>query len=967
MGQVDGGVTGAEDTTINDYGRYVHSERDTLLGVENDQRVHDYYRWLWFEDNNPSFFIPAPGFIAGSTSEIVLVAKNLPGPSAADIRINGLASARTGGDDTSCVFEATNLIDGLNRLDITFYPGIIPIYLDYVDASYRCRIQPVGDALDLTLEPVVAAAVIEVADEFAATPLVLDLADPLRPVVIAGFEQSSGLISFAANLEGNGINRFYACPPGAARQPSAIERTEVTDLRQNSGQADLIVVTAEAFAAGLSDYVNYRRGTGYTVKLVTVEDIYDNFSWGVADPTAIRDYLKYAYENYGPGPAPYLVLFVGDGTYDFLNHLGLDGPGYVPPYVHPYDASNSYSDDNYVYFGDYGALDSDSSYVYVPDRGLDMIPARWPVRSISELQTITAKTIAYESSNNFGLWRTRVSIVADDEFSADRTNETIHTRQADSLQEVYLPRVYERDKIYAIEYPFVNNQKPGVNDAIVDGLNDGRLLINYVGHGNPGVWAHERIFTSVDDIPRLSNSDRLSVVFAASCAIGFYDTPGEQAMAEQLLSHPGGGAVGVISATRLVWSSPNARFNKSVFEVLFDDNDLSVCEAVYTAKLLHQYNIGSYSGLVQNDRTFLYMGDPCVRLGRPHLKVVFDEEPDSLVALQPVHIEGRVIDASGNTLASDGELQIQVYDADIQKVYVSTENGGTGVDIDYSLDGPMVFRGSADITSGVFSFDFIPPVDISYGGASARVTVYAVLDTIDAAGLVDSLPIAEAVAAVSDSVGPVIDYAFTGREGFVSGDLIAKGDRLEITISDSSGINLAGGLGHGITLEIDGHSEATANLTGLFEYDQNDYTKGTIAYSLDSLEVGQHRLKIKAWDNANNSSTAEFVVELVADGSVAVMDLLNYPNPMQDSTTFSFYANQHLEKFSLEIFTLSGKKINSYSLYSLNPGYHDDIIWRGRDVDGDRVATGVYIYRAVARSLADRRETELFGKVVVIN
>jgi hypothetical protein len=174
-------------------------------------------------------------------------------------------------------------------------------------------------------------------------------------------------------------------------------------------------------------------------------------------------------------------------------------------------------------------------------------------------------------------------------------------------------------------------------------------------------------------------------------------------------------------------------------------------------------------------------------------------------------------------------------------------------------------------------------------------------------------------------------------------------------------------LGHGVTLEVDGRSDRLVNLTGTFEYAQDEFTNGSTRYAFDSLEVGRHSFKIKAWDNANNSATAEFTAEVVSADGPAITDLLNYPNPMSDSTTFSFHAARHLESFSLEIFTLSGRKIKSYSQSSLFPGYHDEIVWSGEDFAGDRVATGVYIYKATARSTDGREPIEVFGKVVVIN
>jgi hypothetical protein len=388
---------------------------------------------------------------------------------------------------------------------------------------------------------------------------------------------------------------------------------------------------------------------------------------------------------------------------------------------------------------------------------------------------------------------------------------------------------------------------------------------------------------------------------------------------------------------------------------------------MFTAKMLHQLWAGGPTTQTNNDRAFIYLGDPLLKLAEPNLAVRYQTAPDSLVALEAVLVTGEIVDEFGAVFHGDGRLDIRVYDSDEWKHYVSSEHGGTGGVFDYSVDGAAIYRGSASITDGRFSFEFMPPLDIGFGGHRARIMAYASLDSVDAAGIVDSVYVAESFTQVTDSVGPSIVYSFRGLSNFADGDLIQPGDTLQIVISDPSGINLTGGLGHGVTLELDGRSDRVLNLTERFEYDIDDFTSGRVEYAPDNLAVGQHQFKIKAWDNANNSASVEFAAEMVAAGGPVITELLNYPNPMQAATRFSFYVARQLESFSLEIFTLSGRKIKSYSQNSLLPGYHDEIEWRGDDSGGDRVATGVYIYKATARPADGRDKVEMFGKVVVIN
>ncbi|MGH8015840.1 MAG: C25 family cysteine peptidase, partial [Candidatus Zixiibacteriota bacterium] len=578
-------------------------------------------------------------------------------------------------------------------------------------------------------------------------------------------------------------------------------------------------------------------------------------------------------------------------------------------------------------FGQYGLIDSDTSYVG-GDRGFDMIVARWPVSSVAEINSIVSKIKAYELPAGFGSWRTRITLAADDEIHPNTTTnppavEAAHTQQADSLSVFYVPGYFINKKIYSWDYPFVNREKPEVNTAIVKEINDGTLILDYVGHGSPDLWAHEHIFTRTGDLPRLFNGNRLPLVYAASCAISFFDDPKREGMAEDFLAM-NGGAISVIAATRLVFSLPNATFNEVVFDVLLNNYSLTMCEALYAAKLLRQYISPTIPVPNTNDRNYLYFGDPYLRLGTPRLNVMADSTIDSIRALEPVRITGRVTDDLGADYTSNGLLTINVYDSERDQTH---RIGNTTSTFTYKITGPTMFRGTATITNGTFDFSFIPPLDIGYGGKGAKVSLYAALDTVDAIGVIDSISISGAVANTTDSSGPVIGITYSGKPLQAGGNVIQFGDILNVTLSDSSGLNLTEGIGHGITLETDNDAASLKNLTGLFQYNQDDFTSGALNYNLDSLEPGLHSFKIKAWDNANNSATLEFTAEIVTSSELAIQDLLNYPNPMSERTNFSFSLTQPVSQFSLEIFTLSGRKINSFDRYALAPAYYDDIVW----------------------------------------
>ncbi len=966
---------GGTDTTVTTFVRRVHAEQDNVLIVQSGE-VNDYYTWYWSDKSQMSVYIPTPGVVLGSAAKVLLDGRTGVSTTGRYMVGNMNGNPLTNGvlGPLSCTFQTQSLVDGLNTLDIRLTPmsSSDSAYLNFAEITYPSQLIPSGDKLDFVIDSAPHVGLVQLQDNFSAPPLLLDLGDPLHPVQDTGFTRQAGILSFAASLDRSAPNRFYCATAGTVVSPVSLSMVSVNDLRADLSQADLIIVTRSVFQDALGPYVDYRRTKGLNIKVVTVDDIMDNFGFGLFDPTAIRDYLKYQYEN-AAAPAPAAVLFVGDANYDILDHLGTGVPNYVPSYINSIEAQftgATYSDDNYVYFGDYGILDSDHSFLR-GDRGYDMLTARWPVRTNADIATIIGKIRTYDASTDFGDWRSVITLVADDEYGIFN-NETFHTLQTEDLEKQHIPPYFIRDKIYLMDYPFVNNLKPAVNQAIINSFDQGALVVNYVGHGNPDVWSHQRVFNRTTDLPQIRNSDRLPLVFAASCAIGFFDDPRRQAMGEDFLMSSSNGAVAVVSAMRLVFSSDNAAFNQAVYNVLMYNDSLSIDQAVYVGKLLRQYGGDTIPQRQDNDRAYEFFGDPLLHLGLPRLRMQFSQKPDSLTALLHTRVVGRMVDAQGQTVAKNGKLSITVFDSDRNKVHNLVNSAGQITDsVRYTETGPSIFKGEASITGGSFDFQFIPPVDIGFGGHGAKVTVYAVLDTIDGIGLIDSIPVSSQVAPQSDTVGPSVKYTFGGRQNFVSGDAVGVNDELEVTLTDSSGINLAGGLGHGITLEVDGRPDKTVNLTSLFAYDPDSYTSGKLAYSLSGLDAGTHSFVLRAWDAANNSTTIQFNANLVAVGNVAIDNLLNYPNPMQAATKFYFELTQPVDRFVMDIFTLSGRKIRTFIGSNLPadnyPNGEFEIVWDGRDAGGDRVATGVYIYKATALPRNGGPAAQSFGKVVVVN
>jgi hypothetical protein len=953
----DGSPAVTPDHLVAATRQMVRVEQDNILDSDGGY-IWNYYDWYWSDQEAMSVSVNLPGLSAGDSIDVAI--KAIGGFAGTDIALNGTLMNRYYEHGNRYWDKSGAAVPGLNTMQIAIKPHGSGTYLDYLDISYLMRLHYDNDQLDFNSSDY-SGLLRYLVTGFNSSLSALDITDPDRPALVDGIEISGDTARFQFLAGETAASRFIVCATGDVKYPTAVEKIGIAGLRTDLSQYDCLVVSPRGFQEALQEYVTCRQATdGYRIKLAGLEDVYNSFGFGLESPMAIRSYLEYAYENYD-APAPCAVVLVGDGHYDYLDNMNRHAPSYIPPYI--WSRVTSVGDDNYVYFGKLDWLDSDSSYIIVPDRGWDMMIARWPVRSSAEVSDYVAKLKNYESDETKGSWRSRITYVADDEFKGESSSEIIHTAMAETLAVFHTPAEFVKQKIYLTEYPFAaSGEKPAVNDAIIRAVNEGTLILNYIGHGSPEVWADEHVLKKSADLNRMNNSDKLTVVIAASCSIGFFDSPDRESMAE-IMFRQQGGAITTVSAMRMVYAGDNSIFNYDLYDVVFAGR-YNISEAVFTTKMLHQYD-NDFS-LIQNDRSYVVFGDPMGRLGLPERRLeIVPEDGDELIPLERFGFTGRVTDTAGNTASVDGTVEITVYDSPIIRHHQ--------LGLDYSLTGPVIFRGPVEVENGLFGGQFMVPLDVDYGGSAARISGYGSLGVASALGGLDSLKISENISATTDNSGPSIVYSIEEAPGFISGGRIPANATLVLEISDNSGINLTGGLGHRVELIFDNDNNTTINLTDLFSYYSGSYQTGEIRFTLPDLTPEMHVFKVKAWDNVNNPAMVEFEAIPSQEGRIAIHNLMNYPNPMEEATEFFFELSESAESVELRIFTLSGKMIKSFREENPAVGRNRLFYWNGCDADGDRIAEGVYIYKLTARGRVVSKGpsadniAEVFSKLVLLN
>ena len=746
-------------------------------------------------------------------------------------------------------------------------------------------------------------------------------------------------------------------------------------------QVDMVIIVPSngsfiAAAERLADA--HRSMEGLAVKVVTAQQVYNEFSSGTPDVTAYRRLMKMLYDRAATAAdAPKYLLLFGDAWFDnrLITFAGRKQSDYLLCYEsnNSVDAVNSYVLEDYM-----GFLDDSEGSNHQRDK-VDIGIGRFPVQNVVEANAVVDKTISYMLNRNAGAWQNVVTLLADD---GDVVIPNQHMKDADSIAAVldrYYPS-YVADRIYWDNFspePTASGLRyPAVTQAIYDRLNEGALVVNYSGHGSANLLSHELVWKA-SDMAALK-SPRLPFWVTASCDIGPFDL-GDNSLAESALLNPDGAAVGLLTTTRTVLQSYNSIINKAFMRELLLPVETGETDAVGDAVRRAKCKvISAGSDVSVNKLQYVLMCDPALRLKTPQYKVVvdsFDGKDASVTGKASagglLTVEGHVVRRDGS-VADDftGVLYSTLYDS---KEQVNTrDNTGLG-SYSYTAYDKKLFSGSDSIVAGRFSFTVPVPMDISYRDEQGLLSFFAV-DTAyvaSAQGRYDNFIVGgTAQDVVNDGQGPDIKL-YLNTPSFVDGDEVNPTPCLWAELYDENGINTVGtGVGHNITAVVDNSPHHTYDLNGLFVSEAGNYKRGTIMLPLEYLEPGEHSLVLRAWDLYNNSSVAR--LSFVVNPSLApdFVQLRLNPSPVVYGSNATFELTHNRPQSELEvtidIFDFQGQTLWSNTTTAVCDGLVYTCNWDGTAQGGQPLATGVYLARAYIAVDGVESATRAI-KIVVIN
>ncbi|MEM8484074.1 MAG: type IX secretion system sortase PorU [Bacteroidota bacterium] len=837
---------------------------------------------------------------------------------------------------------------------------------------------------------------------FGAPPQVWDVTNP-DEITRLGVSGSGN--AFRVQLEVGTTPReliAFAEQSAVTLDGSQITPVAAQNLHGLTDLPDFVIVTPAIFKPYADELAAMRTAGGLNVRVTLIEEIYNEFSGGLVDMRAVRDYLRFVYDK-APTDAQRLkyALFYGDGHFNFRN-LGGDAIGlsnWIPPYatVDSFTPDRTYTSDDY-----FGLLDEEEgAWVYrgfgIPSVGgaltepvdrMDIGVGRLTVQNEEEAQVLLEKIKHYENPVTYGAWRSRYTFISDDGptgLSGTTDDKDLHLQNADVVAELVKGQFADVNvkKIYASSFDriFRNGFKiPGAREEIINSLEEGTLLVNYSGHGGEEGLAQEGIFTA-EDAKELDNYDRLAIFVTATCSFGWWDLANYQSGAEELLLNPNGGAVALLTTVRLVYTSSdinslNVGLNRQLARDMFEADDEGRPRRLGDVLLLTK---NTRVGLQGNNRKFNLLGDPTMRLGLPGRNVAVTEINDVAVdgeqaqvrALDKINIKGEVQTLNGTIDDSfNGVVDLTVFDAERRVPIDNQQHLATPY---YTVRQDLIWRGQVQANSGAFNATFVVPKDISYSNQAGRLSVYAFGDNSHALGYNENFLVGGTSAnPPNDNDGPQITL-FLNDTTFVSGGLTSPEPKLIVKLFDESGINTVGaGVGHEMLLVVNEDEQNAIDISSGFRSETNSFQNGVVEWDLSQQQLGSNSLSLRAWDVLNNSSSATLDYFVAADEDLVLKNVYNYPNPTAGDTKFVFEHNQPIgtsASIQIRIYTLSGRLIRSIETDEPLIGGVIQLPWNGRDEDEDRLATGVYLYKLrveVERQDGERQVSEKIEKLAII-
>lgn len=768
----------------------------------------------------------------------------------------------------------------------------------------------------------------------------------------------------------------YYVPLKDSRLKVANQNIKGSIFKNSQGQfedIDYVIITPNSLITQAEKLAAFHRSySKLNAKVITTESIYPEFSSGKQDIAAIRNCIKYIYENASTSAKriKYVNLF-GDASYDYKNRIA-NNTNVVPIY-HALNSSTS-GESSFASDDFYGLMDNKEGNIISFFGGIDIAVGRMIVNNPQQAQEMVNKVIEYHDIKSYGSWRNNFVMISDD---SDLRSDANLQRRQNNLADIITTQkpFFNIRKIlldsYVQEASAGGFRYPKARTEFFNAFEKGALVFNYLGHGGEDGLSSERIWEKSDG-QNLRNQYKYPLFITITCEFSRFDNPSRPTAGEYTYWNPKGGAIAMITTTRSIGQFRAENFNDELSGKLFSFGSSQYTTIAEALRISKNNSPNSATNVV------FYIGDPAIVLAIPKPKIKLTkvndipvgQTTDQFKSLAKMKVSGEITDENDQLLTDyNGQLSTKIFDKTISRKTLN--NDGYSPPIEFKTLGETIFRGNASIVNGLFEFSFVVPRDIRIPVASGKISFYAKRDQVleNETGFDNSVQIGGInESAAEDNNSPIVKL-YMNDENFVSGGITNASPFLLAFLEDENGINTASGIGHDIVAILDGDVSNPYLLNDYYQTKLDDFTKGTLRFPLRNIAAGLHTITFKAWDVYNNPITTEIQFVVVGDESITLTHVLNYPNPFVNYTEFWFTHNRPFEPLmvQVQVMTITGKIVWTKNQIISTEGFlSKEITWDGKDDFGNKIGKGVYIYKLTVKSTLTNKRAEKFEKLVIL-
>ena len=393
---------------------------------------------------------------------------------------------------------------------------------------------------------------------------------------------------------------YVAVTEANKKLPKRIIPNIPSSLKDPFNIAHYIIITIQEFAEneGTLQFKQIWESQGKIVKIVSLEDIFDEFNHGIRSAEAIKDFLSYAYNNWS-SPQITHVLLLGDGITDERDFSANREYNLIP-------FKNIWAEKR-------GAIASDNWFACIVggDPVADISISRINIWEEDQILDVVNKTIHYiENPNYEDLWHSHVTLAA----GGNPGEGSDFAKQSERIRNAWIPQDYNVSRVYC-NTEGIPQVYSGSTTSLISNINDGTIYLQFIGHGGGYVWADYNLFNKAD-IATLNN-ENYPLVSSLSCYGSAFNYPQSSCIGEELVLTAGKGAIAHVGFTGYGYKIADEYFGKCLTEAIFDKQIATIGQTIDFTKAKFYAAYGSGAVGIALTHGCALLGDPMINIVLP--------------------------------------------------------------------------------------------------------------------------------------------------------------------------------------------------------------------------------------------------------------------------------------------------------------------------------------------------------------